>query len=1859
MNILESFSGSRAKTLGFEKLENRLLLTRSSFHVVDNVSSASYTYAGDSLTGSFALATNNDTVRGIASTPDGGTFWTIDLDREVFVYDGSGTLLGSWRATGLAIPEGIAIHGNDVWIVSRGTDEVFRFAGGALYTSGEYSPDSSFALDPQNSDPWGMTTDGESIWVVNDRLDQWKVFKYDVAGALLGSWTLDEANKNARGITLDPSNPDDLLVANDGGLNSVFRYTNGAVEVSGSLSASETIELTAANQSPSGIAAFITAGSDTVVDFDSDGDIDGTDYLVWQRQAGSTANQEALRRLLADFGDRNLGNDNDLPSDAPALSNKLRRVGGLHSGIPDQMDVYHLPVAEVSKIELTTSGVMPEQLEVAILYDRDLSGQADPDLEVVAMSRSNVLETVLMPGDYFVTVESLVPGRESFYRLRSSMDALSTELLFYSDVFGRVYSQLWSDDVLLYEEKFDSAADTPLETTWYVSNDDSWTTAYATAVNEVSTSGESTFFEQLFASPPVPTKVSAIRDHDVLTSKSPTGIGLQIDRVNGTVESISSDLTAGEAVEMVTRLEEVLDSGGQLSGYQLITEQVGAAGPIIVQVQEIVLDGTRTVTFPSGHDPSTTITQVYDSLGMLESISEVDPQAGLTTLFSFSYDSGGELIEVLANSSTDLGEAMEQTRLYRETQVVNGELTEVIVEEGEITFSDGSMLYSYRVAYAETGISIWSLQRATAPDGKTQTRKIGMERGDSSDGPFDFFDVTEYADSTGSVLYEIFRTTRVDTTTIGRELNYGDITAVQDNALEGVAYRFDRTRQSVYTDDSNTYFERTLEEGEVASEAWIVDGWVRQQTFTDGSFESFYVDGDLWVEVRGDADQLVTRSVYVLDDGLISGPEFVDEFAAIGGDVRQTRTVYIDDGTLTQTFVNGTLTSESLSRGSISQQLYFLNGTAYRRVFDSSLPLEEPVIEETSYPDGRVYRQVRTYSDVPSLIPLYDRFEEWYSNGALTQARATFNVWPPLRSVVRDFAPSQTSLALWGEEIKNVVQEGGRAISNGVGTIGEAASGWAQRGGNVWDSAGDELDRAIDVIGETVATNGRQWAEGYRRVVSNISGAAAEVLESYVNGPLGAFADQVVAAYDGSRFNGTVLDNIDVGVSSQPPVDFDWWDLATGENLGLPTIGSIAWETLEPGLLTDIGEDFSGRIATLWPNALESISGIGAQVAQLALPGVLSQVNLGPIEDFFEFATDNFTEVLEVLGVDTGPEKHYSRSVCSQANSTSLNICIDWGSADGRQEFNRAFPSILSPTGRTAADLVEDAAHLIELLIQDNLAAITSDSGELVLADPWTGAERTINDPRLGRNTVVAGVGARPLPGFASAIATQPGLQTSAPPQWGRGAGSLKMDGTTVTRATISFDTTEPAYTRTPDAAFFYGTAVHEFLHMFGLAPTWNNWPLVLAKYFAASGRPPGSNYPGFPGHPAFPEYDVTPPAPVPNPISISWRDFGAADPAITYSPQAADDITSADVDMLRIIGWTLPINGNGIPDRSIFLNTLSATEQNFVFNTLGWQRPSPLTTIASDTRVSEGFDLSSTIFLPRDNTQLEPNSIKWGNRSADANWLVDQNAVTELWVGSGLTGFYLGGCGCGGVGCAACRPAVLQEPQVGGCGCGGFGCPACLGTMWRGYEEIIASYSVDSGDSGRPNNPSHSITATPISTTLKSSDSSIIDAMITKAPERASNSTQRDVNILRIIGSTVAVDSSNTLDKDAVQYGVPQVDRDFIFSALRWDRSSLLSARVSKTEGFEYAILASIGAVSSNAAKENLFAEDEDSRTADEVMIDWSSLERADWRTDQRRAYEFHPQRSNRWHNEEIEWLLAASLVDLAFEEAFMIESP
>ena len=236
------------------------------FYVVnDATNNQTFEYSPTgSLNESYPLDAGNITPRGVASSAAGTTVWTVDSNRNVYVYDTSGVRQGAWSAGGLVTGsqiEGITTNGTDIWLVDAKADKVYRYAGAATRLSGTQNPTSSFALNSGNKDSKDLVTDGTSIWVVNDNTTD-KVFKYRISDSkFLGSWTITTSGASApTGITINPTDVRHIWIV-DSGTDLVYQYNDSAILTSGSQSAAAVFALAAGNTNPQGIADPPSPGS--------------------------------------------------------------------------------------------------------------------------------------------------------------------------------------------------------------------------------------------------------------------------------------------------------------------------------------------------------------------------------------------------------------------------------------------------------------------------------------------------------------------------------------------------------------------------------------------------------------------------------------------------------------------------------------------------------------------------------------------------------------------------------------------------------------------------------------------------------------------------------------------------------------------------------------------------------------------------------------------------------------------------------------------------------------------------------------------------------------------------------------------------------------------------------------------------------------------------------------------------------------------------------------------------------------------------------------------------------------------------------------------------------------------------------------------------------------------------------------------------------------------------------------------------------------------------------------------------------------------------------------------------------------
>ncbi len=227
------------------------------FYVVDDSTlNRNFEYADNGAAGeNYNLTTANTAPRGAASTVAGDKVWVVDANRNVYVYNAHGTLVGSWTAgslNGSSVVEGITVHGNDVWIVDAKSDKVYRYDGAASRLAGSQNASGNFSLNSANKDPGDLVTDGSSIWVLNNTSSTDKVFKYTIGGTLDRSWSIAGGGGSPTGITLDPSGGTDMWIV-DNTSDKVY-LLSGARNAANNSSVLATQAFSVAAGNPQGIA---------------------------------------------------------------------------------------------------------------------------------------------------------------------------------------------------------------------------------------------------------------------------------------------------------------------------------------------------------------------------------------------------------------------------------------------------------------------------------------------------------------------------------------------------------------------------------------------------------------------------------------------------------------------------------------------------------------------------------------------------------------------------------------------------------------------------------------------------------------------------------------------------------------------------------------------------------------------------------------------------------------------------------------------------------------------------------------------------------------------------------------------------------------------------------------------------------------------------------------------------------------------------------------------------------------------------------------------------------------------------------------------------------------------------------------------------------------------------------------------------------------------------------------------------------------------------------------------------------------------------------------------------------------------
>ncbi|MDP6451774.1 MAG: hypothetical protein QF898_00570 [SAR202 cluster bacterium] len=209
----------------------------SLLYVLDATDATVYVYEPDgTLYDTQFLDNDNGDARGITTNQG---FWTTDYTDDL-IYHYSEAFSPTATTTQEASNQsssGITTDGNSIWIVEDTNDRhMFEYD-----MSGNYI--TKVTLDNANRDSTGVTTDGTNIWTVDENDDT--VYKYDMTGTLVDSFALTAANADGFGITTDGTNIWVVDVVDA----AVYKYDMAGVFDS-------SFNLTAVNADPQGITVI-------------------------------------------------------------------------------------------------------------------------------------------------------------------------------------------------------------------------------------------------------------------------------------------------------------------------------------------------------------------------------------------------------------------------------------------------------------------------------------------------------------------------------------------------------------------------------------------------------------------------------------------------------------------------------------------------------------------------------------------------------------------------------------------------------------------------------------------------------------------------------------------------------------------------------------------------------------------------------------------------------------------------------------------------------------------------------------------------------------------------------------------------------------------------------------------------------------------------------------------------------------------------------------------------------------------------------------------------------------------------------------------------------------------------------------------------------------------------------------------------------------------------------------------------------------------------------------------------------------------------------------------------------------------
>ena len=240
-SILLGVGSTGDATIYGEKSLGRDLLVSGSFQLT-TAQAANVSFTQGLIIGNFRTGNRNP----VAADGANGDIWSRTDAHYIAQKSGGawrrlrftflGDLISNWAlATANTDPFGISSDGTNIYVVDR-TDErvyVYSTAGASL---------SDWALATANTDPFGISSDGTNIYVVDGTAE--RVYVYSAAGASLSDWALAGANGDPYGISSDGT---DIYVV-DRTNDRVYVYTTAGASLSN-------WALATANADPQGISS--------------------------------------------------------------------------------------------------------------------------------------------------------------------------------------------------------------------------------------------------------------------------------------------------------------------------------------------------------------------------------------------------------------------------------------------------------------------------------------------------------------------------------------------------------------------------------------------------------------------------------------------------------------------------------------------------------------------------------------------------------------------------------------------------------------------------------------------------------------------------------------------------------------------------------------------------------------------------------------------------------------------------------------------------------------------------------------------------------------------------------------------------------------------------------------------------------------------------------------------------------------------------------------------------------------------------------------------------------------------------------------------------------------------------------------------------------------------------------------------------------------------------------------------------------------------------------------------------------------------------------------------------------------------